>query len=141
MVTPTGVVAGDAARLLLEAGGNLDVSGHADPDDLAAHVDRVPDVLKSVGTDHEVELVVREGPRLAIADVETVPRVGTEPLPLGVRSVAVQAPGLVGHQVDPRICAGEGLRPTADIEHAVGVGEAAQDLITARVEHGRDDRS
>ena len=52
----------------------------ATPGQLGADADRVADVLERVGADGEVELVVGERPRLAVADVALHPGVGGEAL-------------------------------------------------------------
>ncbi len=110
VVRPAGPGAVDPVALLLEPRGDLDVSRPRDARQLGADPDGVADVLERVRADRERELVVGEGPGLAVADVAGDPGLGSEALAAAI-PLAVEPAGLVGHQVDHPVGAGEGLRP------------------------------
>src|SRR5262249_38302110 len=70
----------DPPALFLQARRNLDVAGSPHTSELAADPQRIAHVLKRVRADHEVDLVIAERERLAVADVALDPRLGAEAL-------------------------------------------------------------
>jgi len=135
VVAPSRPRALEAVALLLQARGHLDVAGPGHPLELRADPDRVAHVLQRVGAHGEVEPVVGEGPRLAGTDVHAVPGGGVEAIaPAAV--AAVQAAGLIGHQVEHLVGPGERPSPAAHVEHAVAGAERGLDPVDAGPEHG-----
>jgi hypothetical protein len=130
--------AGDAVDQLGLDRRDLDVAGLRHPHELGADPDRVADVLERGDAEREVELVVAERPRLAVADVALHPALSVEALGAGAEPARDQgAPRLVRHVVEDHVGAVEGRRPAADVEDTIVVVQHGQDPLGALRKHGR----